>query len=154
MTDCWSAKNAQMKQRVPLGIRLLAALFAFGASMCALMIVLLLFPGSALDQLWQLNPEARSFFQSMGRMSALLMAVVGAACASAAIGLARGRRWGRRLAVVILAVNVVGDLANALLRHDYRSLIGLPVGGAMIIYLWSRSGIRGEPGRGCARQRD
>jgi uncharacterized membrane protein (DUF2068 family) len=117
---------------------LLAGWFAFGAVMCALTVVLLLFPGSRLDQLWKLNPEAHSFFRSIGPVAVLFMAVLGAACASAAIGLARGARWGRWLALIILAINLVGDVANAALRHDSRSLIGLPIGGAMIIYLLAR----------------
>jgi hypothetical protein len=39
------------------------------------------------------------------------------------------------LGLVILLVNLVGDAANAILRHDYRPLIGIPIGGVMIFYL-------------------
>lgn len=125
--------------KLPLGIKLLAVFFAFGACMCALTILLLLFPGSALDSIWRLNPDARSAFQSMGKIAILLMSIVGTACALAAIGLARGAAWGRWLALVILAVNLVGDSANAFARHDFRTLIGLPIGGAMMIYLLKKS---------------
>ena len=114
---------------------MLAIFFAFGASMCLLTIVLLLFPGSALDSVWRLNPDAHAAFQSLGKISILVMAIVGAACASAAVGLAKNRRWGVRLALTILAVNLVGDLINAFARGDLRTLIGLPIGGAMIVYL-------------------
>ena len=127
-----------MKRRSPLGIKLLTIFFAFGACMCALTIGLLLFPGSALDSLWRLNPDAHAAFQSLGKMSILLMLIVGVACALSAIGLARGARWGRWLALIILAVNLVGDLANAITRHDFRTLIGLPISGAMIAYLIRR----------------
>jgi hypothetical protein len=48
---------------------------------------------------------------------------------------ARGARLGRWLALIILSLNIIGDLFNALVRHDYRALIGLPIGGAMIFYL-------------------
>jgi hypothetical protein len=65
------------------------------------------------------------------------MAAVGGTCGAAAIGLFRGARWGRLLGLLILSANLVGDAANAILRHDYRPLIGRPVGGAMIVYLWS-----------------
>jgi hypothetical protein len=135
-------ENRMMKSsdsKLPLGIKLLALFFAFGASMCALTILLLLFPGSALDSIWRLNPDAHSAFQSMGKMSILLMSMVGIACASAAIGLARGAAWGRWLALVILAVNLAGDSANAFARHDFRTLIGLPIGGVMMIYLLKKS---------------
>jgi len=120
--------------------------------MCVLTLLLLLFPGSALDSLWRLNPEARLAFQSFGRWSFVLMLTVGIACAMATIGLWQGKVWGTRLALTILSVNMIGDIVNALFRRDYRALIGLPVGAAMIFLLvraedWSkdlRSRTKGE----------
>jgi len=116
-------------------IKLLAVFFAFGATMCTLTILLLLFPGTALDSLWRLNPEARLAFQSFGRAAISLMFILGAGCAFAAIGLWRNSLWGIRIALIILSLNIMGDLFNALVRHDYRALIGLPIGGVMIFYL-------------------
>ena len=81
-------------KRVPLGLRLLTIFFGFGALMCALMIVLLLFPGTTLDAAWRLNPQAQRSFQSLGTLSILLTAMVGSSCGAAAIGLFRGARWG------------------------------------------------------------
>src|SRR5438876_149898 len=124
-------------QRTPAGIKLLSVFFGFGAAMCLLTIVMLLFPGSALDSLWKLNPDAHAAFQKIGKLSILLMLIVGAACALASIGLAKRARWGIPLALGILIVNLIGDSLNALLRHDWRTLIGLPIGGAMIEYLLS-----------------
>lgn len=103
--------------------------------MCGLTIGLLLFPGTAVDSLWRLNPEAHSAFQSFGGWAILLMLGVGLGCAIAAIGLWKGTRWGVRLALLILSINILGDLINAFVRNDYRALIGLPIGGAMIFYL-------------------
>jgi len=73
----------------------------------------------------------------------VLMLTVGPAPIFAAIGLWRGTVWGTRLALTILSLNIIGDLVNTLLRHDYRALIGLPVGAAMIFFLvrsggWSK----------------
>ena len=124
-----------MKSATPIGRKLLALFFAFGACMCALTIWLLLFPGSALDSLWRLNPEAHAAFQRIGGLLILLMVIVGVACALAAIGLARNAKWGRWLGILILAANLVGDLTNAFVRHDLRTLIGVPIAGAMIFYL-------------------
>jgi len=124
-----------MKGETPMGLKLLAIFFAFGACMCALTIWLLLFPGTALDSLWRLNPEAHAAFQRIGGLSILLMVIVGVACALAAIGLARNAKWGRWLGILILAANLVGDLTNAFVRHDLRTLIGVPIAGAMIFYL-------------------
>ena len=115
--------------------RWFAAFFAFGAMMCALTIGLLLFPGGALDSLWRVNPDARLMFQSLGSWSFVLMLTVGTACLVTAVGLWRSAFWATPLAIGILSVNVVGDVVNAVVRHDYRALIGLPVGGAMIFLL-------------------
>ena len=123
------------EQRVPLGIKLLSAFFAVGAVICLITIIALLFPGGALDPIWRLNRDAHVAFQQIGGLSILLMVFVGSACALAAVGLAKRARWGVPLALGILAVNLVGDLLNAFLRHDLRTLIGLPIGGAMIAYL-------------------
>jgi len=117
-----------------------AGFFGFGAVMCAITLALLLFPASALDVLWRLNPEASVAFQSFGSWSFLLMLTVGAACLFAAIGLWRGTVWGTRLALTILSLKIIGDLINTLLRHDYRALIGLPVAAAMIFFLVRRGG--------------
>jgi hypothetical protein len=127
-----------MKSATPIGTRLLALFFAFGACMCALTAGLLLFPGSAIDSLWRLNPEAHAALQRIGRLSFLLMAMVGVACALAAIGLARNSQWGRWLGILILALNLVGDLTNAFVRHDLRTLVGMPIAGGMIFYLARR----------------
>ena len=123
------------QSHVPVGIKLLSAFFAFGAGVCVLTIIALSFPGGALDAIWRLNPNAHAAFQKIGGLSILLMFVVGSACASAAIGLATRARWGRPLALGILIVNLIGDLLNAFVRHDLRTLIGLPIGGVMIAYL-------------------
>ncbi len=67
--------------------------------MCLLTIVLLVFPGTKLDPLWNLNPDARLAFQSLGSWLVLLMLTVGTGCALAAIGLWYGKLWGVPLAI-------------------------------------------------------
>jgi hypothetical protein len=115
--------------------KLFGLFFAFGASMCLLTILLLLFPGTSLDSLWRFNPEGHSAFQSLGKISVLLLLVVGTGCAFAGTGMWQGTLWGARLALIILSVNIIGDLLNALIRHDRRTLTGIPIAGAMIVYL-------------------
>jgi hypothetical protein len=118
---------------------LLVLFFAAGALICLVTIFALAFPGGFLESICRLKPEARVQFQEIGRgTSIVLMTLVGAACALAAIGLTRNTEWGRRLAIGILTVNVIGDSLNAWLRHDPKTLIGLPIGGLMIVYLLSK----------------
>ena len=126
-----------MSRRLAVGMKVLVAFFAFGATACAITVAALLVPGGGLDFVWRLNPEAQAGFQQIGTpLSVLLMLVVGTGCGGAAVGLARQKMWGRRLAIGILAVNLVGDSVNAVVRHDPRTLIGLLIGGAMMAYLW------------------
>lgn len=128
-----------MKQgRKPIGIVLLIIFFAAGALICSLVMLALAFPGSVLESIWRLRPDARTEFQEFGTWSIALMATVGAACGLAAFGLARGAEWGRQIAIGVLTVNLVGDMFNAVFRHDVRTLIGLPIGGLMIWYLARR----------------
>lgn len=115
--------------------RWLAFFFAFGVSMCVLTITLLLFPGTTLDTLWRLNPDAYDAFHSIGNWSIAIMLVVGTTCLFAVIGLWRGAHWGTRLAIFVLSVNMLGDLINTLFRYDYRALIGLPIAAGIILHL-------------------
>jgi hypothetical protein len=93
-----------------------------------------------LEIIWRLRPGVRDDFQELGTWSIVLIAAVGAACGLSAFGLARRAEWGRRLAIGVLTVNLVGDMFNAVFRGDLRTLIGLPIGGLMIWYLSSRKG--------------
>src|SRR5262245_57049283 len=106
------------KVSLALGLKLLAAFFSVVAVICLLTIVMLLFAGSSLYVLWRLNPDAELAFQTLGKLSIVLMAIVGMACAFTATGLARGARWGIHLALIVLSANLVGDSLNAFLRHD------------------------------------
>ena len=105
----------------------------------------LVFPGGFLEPIWRLKPEARVEFQQIGSWSVALMAIVGAACGLAALGLAKSAEWGRRLAIGVLTVNLIGDTLNAILRHDPITLIGLPIGGLMIWYLLQPRKISADP---------
>lgn len=122
----------------PLGVTLLTLFFVFGTLMASLAAVMLSFPGSIMEPLWRLNPRAHEGFASLGFWAVLVMVLVATACAVAASGLWRCARWGYITAVVILSVNLAGDIINALVAHDWRTLIGLPIGGAMIVYLISK----------------
>jgi hypothetical protein len=125
----------------PAGVTALCLFFAFGVCACVSAGALLLFPGSALDAVWRINPRGHAGFLRMGPWAVLLLAAVAFTCAVAAIGLRRNTAWGHRVALGILAVNLAGDLANAL-GGDARSLIGVPIALALIVYLWRRLRLR------------
>jgi hypothetical protein len=94
---------------------LLVVFFTAGALISVVVTLALVFPGTDLESIWRLKPEARTQFQTIGRgASAALMAIVATGCGFAAVGLARNREWGRRLAIGILIINLIGDSLNAL----------------------------------------
>lgn len=120
---------------MPIGVRLVAGLFLFGMVMSALTALLLLVPATALDSLWRINPRARIQLESLGWAGIALMAAVSVACGTTARLLWLGRAWGRRLALGLLTASLLGDVGAGLARRDFRSLIGLPIGGALVAYL-------------------
>jgi hypothetical protein len=123
--------------RPPAGLIALSGFFTFGAVISALTGIALLTPGGTLEPMWRLNPQAQEAFRRMGSWAPALMAAVSLACALAARGVWRRVRWGHRLALAILVVNLLGDVGNALLRGDTRTLVGLPIGAGLIAYLLS-----------------
>src|SRR5437870_12167680 len=118
--------------RPPAGLVALSGFFALGTVVAGVSCVALLTPGRAWEPMWRLNPAARVAFGGMGFWAVALMFTVAAACALSARGLWIRATWGRRLALILLVVNLVGDATNAFIRSDPRTLIGLPIGGALI----------------------
>ena len=119
----------------PRAIVALVAFFAFGTLAGGVAALTLALPGTALDVVWRLKPEEHARLATTGALSVLLMCAVSAACAAAAVGVWRGRRWAWWLAIALIAANLVGDAANAVLRGDLRTLVGLPIGGALLAWL-------------------
>lgn len=122
-------------ERRPAGITALSMFFVFGATASFVSFVSLLFPGSFLEPLWRFNPRAQEGFNHIGYWAILLMSAVFVACASAAVGLWRGARWGYRIAVALLVINMVGDILNVALGTEPRAIIGVPIVLAILAYL-------------------
>ena len=73
----------------------------------------------------------------MGPWAIVLLGTVSFASVLCATGLWKGREWGRRLALAGLAVNALGDMTNAIVGRDPRTLVGVPVAAVFIAYLVS-----------------
>lgn len=124
--------------RRPSGVTALACLFAFGTLASGLSAVSLLTPGGPLEPMWRLNPRARESFAHMGGWAPLLMVAVCLTCAASAYGFFAGRRWGYRLGIALLLVNLASDLVNAALGIEPRAVVGVPIVAAILAYLSSR----------------
>ena len=88
--------------------------------------------------MWSLNPRAREAFSGMAWGAPVLLGIVAGACALAGIGLWRRAIWGHRLAVLLLAANLAGDVINFALGTERRAVFGIPVVVALLALLFSR----------------
>ncbi|HZW93325.1 MAG TPA: hypothetical protein VFF64_10280 [Candidatus Eremiobacteraceae bacterium] len=116
---------------VPVGIFLF-----FGAVMASLAGSTLIWRGTFLDRIWILNPGAYRQLASFGRTIGILFLMLGVILALAAAGWLRHRLWGWRLAVIIIATQVLGDLVSAFRGDILRGGVGVAIAGALLLYLW------------------
>ena len=121
----------------PGGISALSGFFVLGTAMSLIAGVALSFPGGFLEPMWRLNPRARDGLSRLGPWAVVLMFSVSAACVFSAVGLWRGLAWGRRLATAVLVVNLLGDAVSSFSGAEPRAVIGVPIGAALVAYLWS-----------------
>jgi hypothetical protein len=107
----------------------------FGAFMASLAATTLLWRGTALDRLWDLNPTAYKQLAPLGGAVGILFLLLGAALTAAGIGWFRRRLWGWRLAVVIIATQVLGDVVNCVRGDLLRCGTGVIIAGALLLFL-------------------
>ena len=119
----------------------LAAYFFAGGLISCTSSIALAWPAGPLDPIWKLNPRARAAFETIGAWSIALMIVVCTTCTMAALGVWRGARWGRFLAIGVLSINLIGDVINVILG-DTRAAIGVPVAGLLLAYLARARSVR------------
>ena len=156
-TSAEPARGAPVAERRPPGVAALGVFFAAGSLIALVAAVSLLSPGGLLEPVWRLNPRARTAFSGLGFAAPALLVLVAAACGVASVGIFRRRRWGHRTAVGLISLNLLGDTVNAALGIEPRAAVGIPIAGALLVYLLSRrvrgyfggEGRRGaEPGAG------
>jgi len=95
----------------------------------------LVWPGTPLDRIWVLNPTAHLKLTSLGTRIGLAFLILAVALGTAGVGWFQKKRWGWRLAVCIIGIQVLGDLVN-LMRGDYlRGVTGVVIAGALLLYL-------------------
>ena len=117
------------------GFTAVGIFFFFGAIMASLAATTLLWRGTALDRLWALNPIAYKQLARMGTTVGILFLVLGTALTTAGIGWFRRRVWGWRLAVVIIATQVLGDVVNCVRGDFLRGGTGVIIAGALLMFL-------------------
>ena len=107
----------------------------FGAIMASLAATTLLWPGTALDRIWALNPAAYKQLAPLGGIVGIFFLVLGVALTTAGIGWFRRRLWGWKLAVVIIATQVLGDVVNCFRGDLLRGGVGIIVASSLLLFL-------------------
>jgi hypothetical protein len=120
---------------VPRGITGVGIFLLFGTVMAFLAGTTLVWPGTALDRAWALNPRAHRELAPLGRMMGIPFLLLGAALLSAAVGWFRCALWGWRLAVALIAAQVIGNIVNLFLGHIAEGATGFVIATALLAYL-------------------
>jgi hypothetical protein len=71
----------------------------------------------------------------LGGTVGILFLLLGAALTTAGIGWFQRRLWGWRLAVVIIAVQVLGDVVNCVRGDSLRGGVGIIIAGTLLLFL-------------------
>jgi hypothetical protein len=119
----------------PRGFICVGLFLFFGAIMASLAATTLLWRGTYVDRIWTLNPTAYKQLAPMGRMLGILFFLLAASLLAAGIGWFRRRLWGWRLAVVIIATQVAGDVVNCVRGDLLRGGTGVLIAGTLLLFL-------------------
>ena len=119
----------------PRGKTAMGVFLLFGAVMASLAGTTLVWQGSALDRIWSLNSRAHRELAPFGKTAGILFLLLAATLAIAGMGWFKGRRWGWRLAVAVIATQVLGNLVNIFVGDLVRGGIGFLIAGALLLYL-------------------
>jgi len=92
----------------------------------------LVWPGTALDHAWALNPRAYRELGPPGWKAGVPFLLLAATLCAAGVGWFRRRLWGWRLAVVLIAAQVIGNTINLFLGHIAEGATGVVVAGALL----------------------
>ena len=122
----------------PLGIAALSVFFLIGSLISFTAGVSLLVPGGFLEPMWRVNPHGHEGLLRIGLWAVALLCAASASCAAAAVGLWRRARWGYIVAIVLIAINLLSDVANTVLGTEPRAIVGVPIALALLFYLMSR----------------
>ena len=122
---------------MPPGFAAIGIFLIFGAAMAGFAATTLLWRGTALDRVWILNPTAYQQLVPLGSKVGILFLLLSAALVVSGLGWFRRRLWAWRLAVVIIAIQVLGDIVNLVRGDLLRGATGVIIAGALLIYVLS-----------------
>ncbi len=126
-----------LRTKLPRGFKSVGIFLFFGFVMASLAGTALLWPGTPLDGMWALNASAFKQLVPFGRAIGVPFLVLGLALFAAGVGWFGQRRWGWKLAVAIIAIQIAGDLTSMLMGDVIRGAAGVAIAGALFFYMTS-----------------
>ena len=122
----------------PFGITALIIFFMVGTVLSFLAGLSLLVPANFFDKMWRLNSRGHEGLLRIGYWAVVLLFAASASCAAAAVGLLRRERWGYILAIALIGINFLSDIANSVLRTEPKAIVGVPIALLIILYLLTK----------------
>lgn len=123
--------------RTPLGIRLLGIFLLLSTGILVASAITLLWPGTWLDGIWAMKPEAYTTmlpYRYGAGLGFLFFAVV---MAIAAYGWGQRKRWSWRLVLVIFTLNAASDAVRLFRGEVMEGATGVVLVGLLFLYVRS-----------------
>jgi hypothetical protein len=130
-----SRVEANVRGAPPRAMTAIGVFLFLGAIMASLAGTTLIWRGTLLDHMWTLNALAYGQLSPFGKTVGIPFLVLSAALAAAGLGWFARRLWGWKLAVVIIATQVLGDLVSIFMGQFVRGAVGVTIAGALLFYL-------------------
>jgi hypothetical protein len=127
--------NMVIRTKSPRGMSAVGIFLFFGATMAFLAGLTFLWPGTVLDRVWALNPHAYKQLAPFGRGMGIPLILLGLALTVAGMGWFKRFLWAWRLAVAIIAIQVVGNFVNIFLGRIVEGAIAVTIAVALLFYL-------------------
>jgi hypothetical protein len=128
-------RSASAPASATRGITAIGIFLSLGTAMALIAGITLARPGTTLDRLWTLNPQAYRQLAPLGKTVGALFLLLSAALGVASAGWLRRRKWGWLLAVTIISTQLLGDLVNTLRGQVIQGSVGIAVAGALLLYM-------------------
>jgi hypothetical protein len=129
------SSEAHSAKAEPRGMTALGIFLFFGALMAFFAGTTLVWQGTFLDRIWELNPRAYALLRPLGKMVGIPFLFLSYALVQAGVGWFKRQISGWQLAVLIITVQATGDLVNAIRGHFFEGLIGVAIAGVLLLYL-------------------
>jgi hypothetical protein len=125
-----------VREKSPGATTAIGAFLFFGAVMASLAGITLIWRGTFLDHMWVLNASAYKQLAPLGEAVGVLFLVLSGALVAAGVGWFRRQLWGWRLAAVIIATQVLGDVIGIFMGHFVKGAVGVAIASTLLIYLF------------------